>query len=129
MEVTEDNVVRGVVNTLNDGTRRLDPADASRLYDFRREAVRRVSAQHVGGGVLAWTQDHRWAPALMLGALVIAAWFGLRGGLVGAPAPAPVPDNAIDVLLLTDAVPPQAFADWSLVTRENVTGAVCFDQR
>lgn len=125
MEVTEDNVVRGVVNTLNDGTQRLDPGVASRLYDLRREAVRRVSAQHVGGGVLAWTQDHRWAPALMLGALVIAALFGLSH----TPAPSSVPDNAIDVLLLTDAVPPQAFADWSLVTRENVTGTVCFDQR
>lgn len=125
MEVTEDNVVRGVVNTLNEGTRSLDPAVASRLYDLRREAVRRVSAHHVGGGVLAWAQDHRWAPALLFSGLLVAAWFVL----MRSPTPASVPDNTIDVLLLTDAVPPQAFADWSLVTRESITGPVCFDQR
>lgn len=112
--MNEQELTRGVIAALDQGARELDPVAASRLYDIRREAVRRVSAQHVGQGVLAWTQHHLWAPLLLLALLILAAWYGL------APRELPVADpNNVDVLLLTDAVPPQAFADWSLVTRDN----------
>ncbi|MBI5330629.1 MAG: DUF3619 family protein [Betaproteobacteria bacterium] len=112
--MNEQDVTRRVVETLDQGARELPPEVASRLYDLRREAVRRISARHVGQGVLAWTQHHLWAPALLLGLLILAAWYGLT------PRERPVAEpNNVDVLLLTDAVPPQAFADWSLVTRDN----------
>lgn len=113
-------MVRGVVDTLNEGARTLDPAVTSRLYDIRREAVRRVSAQHVGGGVLAWSRDHIWAPVLLLALISLGAWHGLRT----SQSPLPAETSNVDILLLTGTVPPQAFADWSLVSRDNAE-AVC----
>jgi len=111
-----------VIGALDAGTRRLDDATLSRLYASRRQAVSALQARHAGGGVLALGRH----PALLglgLAALLLTgAWLALRQP---ALQPSPVPDTSeLDIQLLTGELPPQVFADWSLVTRENVE-AVC----
>ena len=52
----------------------------------------------------------------------MVAWLALRQPVPSKPV---TPDtSALDIQLLTGELPPQVFADWSLVTRENVE-AVC----
>jgi hypothetical protein len=122
MKQQDDKFVQQVTNTLDDGTRRLDAETLSRLYDSRRQAMSAVHSHHVGQGVLALKRH----PALLgLGIAVLlltAAWLGLRQPQPYRPAPSDT--SELDIQLLTGKVPPQVFADWSLVTKEHVE-AVC----
>jgi hypothetical protein len=111
-----------VIETLNQGTCNLDAGTLSRLYDSRRQAVAALHAHHAGQGVLALKRH----PALwgfgFVSILLIAAWLGMKQPPVQKPA---APENSeLDIQLLTGELPPQVFADWSLVTRDNVE-AVC----
>jgi hypothetical protein len=107
---------------LDQGARDLPPATCAALYDRRRQAMTALSARHVGGGALALS---RHPVRVALGALLV---LGVLGWLLMQPgprqAPASLDSGELDVLLLTGELPPQVFADWSLVTRENVE-AVC----
>lgn len=111
-----------VIGALDAGTRRLDEATLSRLYASRRQAVSALQVRHAGGGALVFRQH----PALWLmglaAMLLTGAWLAFRQP---AAPPPPVPDTSeLDIQLLTGELPPQVFADWSLVTRESVE-AVC----
>ena len=120
---TLEQTAARVVETLEQGTRELDAKTLSGLYDGRRQALAALHARHVGGGVLA-LQRH---PALwglgLASALLILAWLAMQPA--GPQRPAAMPDTSdLDIQLLTGELPPQVFADWSLVTKENVE-AVC----
>jgi hypothetical protein len=116
-------VARRVIGALDRGTRHLDAGTLSRLYDSRRRALSTLHAHHAGQGLLVLRRH----PALFVGLglislFVVGLWFGL-GRFV--PWGGSVSDTSrLDIQLLTGELPPQVFADWSLVTRENVD-AVC----
>lgn len=114
-----------VVDALNLGIRQLDAETLSRLYAARRQAVAALHVQHAGPGLLA-LKRHPALLALGLGAvLVLAVWLALKE----PPAQRPVIQDTskLDIQLLTGELPPQVFADWSLVTRENVENVCLAD--
>lgn len=116
------DTARRVIAALDQGTSDLDAKTLSRLYDSRRQAVSVLHAQHAGEGLLVLRRH----PVLWrLGAvsiLLVAVWLGMQHTKSQAPA---ISENSeLDIQLLTGELPPQVFADWSLVTRENVD-AVC----
>lgn len=122
MKQQDDEFVRQVTNILDAGTRQLDAETLSRLYDSRRQATSMLHAHHAGQGVLA-LRRHPVLLGLGLAVLLLAAaWLGLMQPRPHHPA---LPDTSeLDIQLLTGKVPPQVFADWSLVTKEQVE-AVC----
>ena len=116
------NTAEKVVEALNLGTRTLDAKTLSRLYDSRRQAMAALHAQHAGHGLLALKQHPILVGLGTVAVLLAAAWLGMQQPKVQSPA---MTDNSeLDIQLLTGELPPQVFADWSLVTRENVE-AVC----
>ena len=119
---TASAVARRVVESLDQGTRQLEPSTLASLYGIRRKALSAVHARHMGQGVLALTR-HPIATAVMLAAIVAAALWFSQGQPRNKPSSAP-DTSALDIQLLTGEVPPQVFADWSLVTQENI-GDVC----
>ncbi len=113
--MNEQDLVEDIRQALDDGLDRMDQATRARLLEARRGAMNPARPAGAPGMVLALARRHSRAAILLvlIGALLAGAWFGLR-----AP---PAPDNAeLDILLLTDDIPPPAFADWSLVRREDV---------
>ena len=112
--MNEAPFVRDIKDSLDQGLDRIDPAARSRLYEARRRAVHLAGSTSRGSGVLALTRDHPWRIALVLASgLLLAAWWATR----------PVPqseDVDVDIMLLTGNIPPQAYADWRLVSREDV---------
>lgn len=121
LDNTGDTAER-VIKALDQGTSHLDTATLSRLYDSRRQAVSALHAHHTGQGLLALRQH----PALwglgLVSVLLVGAWLTMQQPQPQAPA---ISENSeLDIQLLTGELPPQVFADWSLVTRENVE-AVC----
>lgn len=125
MKQQNDEFVRKVTNILDEGTRQLDAETLSRLYDSRRQATSTLHAHHAGQGLLALKRHSVFLGlGLGLAALLLAAvWLGLKQPQPHQPA---LPDTSeLDIQLLTGKVPPQVFADWSLVTKEHVE-AVCF---
>ncbi len=111
-----------VIDSLNAGSRNLDAETLSRLYDSRRQALAAVHAQHVGQGSLALRQHPiLWGVALV-SVLLLGAWIALWKPVPQIPAS--LDGSDLDIQLLTGELPPQVFADWSLVTRENVE-SVC----
>jgi hypothetical protein len=111
-----------ITEALDQGTRQLDAETLSHLYASRRQALAAVHAQHAGRGILA-LKRHPLLLTLSLGAiLLLAAWFAQYRHAVQHP---PAADTSeLDIQLLTGEVPPQVFADWGLVTQENVE-AIC----
>ncbi len=118
---TTGPVADRVIDTLNQGARHMDAGTLARLYDSRRQALATLHAQHAGQGALLL----RHHPALwglgFVAILLIAAWLGLKPPVSQVPA---ADSSELDIQLLTGELPPQVFADWSLVTKENVD-AVC----
>lgn len=112
--MNEHDLVSDIKRSLDAGIERMDEGTRAQLRVARREALSPPHSAGSRGMVLALAQRHPLILALILVcALLTGAWFGLR-----AP---PAPDNAeLDILLLTDDIPPPAFADWSLVRREDM---------
>ncbi|MEW6676531.1 MAG: DUF3619 family protein [Pseudomonadota bacterium] len=110
------------VAALDEGVRDLPPATCAALYDRRRQAMAALSARHVGGGTLALSRHPGLIAAGVLLLLGVLVWVWMQPG--PRQAPASLESGELDVLLLTGELPPQVFADWSLVTQENVE-AVC----
>lgn len=110
-----------VREVLDDGARQLEADTLSRLYASRRQAVASLQSYQAQGDVLALKRH----PLLWgLGGLLLLAvvWVFLQNPL---PTPFFGTDTSdLDIQLLTGELPPQVFADWSLVTREN-TEALC----
>jgi hypothetical protein len=119
---TRGKLTASVIDALNQGTRELDPGTLSHLYDSRRQAMTAVHAQHAGQGLLALRQHPVLWGLGLVSLLIVAAWLGYRSPMVQAPAATDTTD--LDIQLLTGELPPQVFADWSLVTQENVE-AIC----
>jgi len=120
-----DPAIQNWCAILDQGVASLPPDTRSALYDRRRQALAcRPAAENavLGGGVLVMAREHpAWVMGLML-ILALATW------LLAFPPynlHSDAADTAdLDIELLTGELPPQVFADWSLVTRENVE-AVC----
>jgi len=115
-----------VIDSLNAGSRNLDAATLSRLYDSRRQALAAVHAQHAGQGSLALRQHPVIWGVGLVSVLLLGAWMVLWRPSPHLPTnmPTNLESSDLDVQLLTGELPPQVFADWSLVTRENVE-SVC----
>ena len=111
-----------VIKTLDLGTRNMDARTLSRLYDSRRQALAALHAQHAGQGLLVLRRHPALASLGLLSALLVGVWFATHQP--ARPGPATPDTSALDIQLLTGELPPQVFADWSLVTEENVE-AVC----
>jgi len=116
------NLTASVIDTLNQGTRQLEAGTLSRLYAIRRRAVSAIHAHHAGGGLLVLRQHPALLGLGLVAVLIVAAWLADRSPM--APSPASPDTTEQDIQLLTGELPPQVFADWGLVTQENVE-AVC----
>lgn len=111
---------------LDEGARDLPADTLAALYDQRRQAVSRAAvrlhARPAGTGLLVLEHHPGWWIALATLLLLTAIWWMGRSPL---PQPlSPQELTELDIKLLTGELPPQVFADWSLVTQENVE-AVC----
>lgn len=112
--MNEQDLVNEIRRTLDEDLARMDASTRASLHVARRAALDPASRTGSSGAILAMARRHPWLITLILaGGLLAGAWFGLRS--------TPSPNNAeLDIMLLTDAIPPQAFADWRLVRREDV---------
>lgn len=117
-----DPTVSRVVAMLDQGARELDTQTLARLYAGRRQAVASAQGHQAATPVLVLRRHPVWAGLALASALLVMAWMALESG--GRGQPAPLDTGELDIQLLTGELPPQVFADWSLVTRENVE-AVC----
>jgi hypothetical protein len=116
--VNEHDLADEIRQVLDDGLDRMDGETRARLHAARRQVLNSAFTPDGRGGALALArQHHRIVLALLAGALFLTAWFMLR--------PEPLADGGdLDILLLTDDIPPQIYADWRLVRREDV-GPLC----
>lgn len=121
LDNTGDTAER-VIKALDQGTRNLDAVTLSRLYDSRRRAVSALHAHHAGQGLLVLRQHPALWGVGLVSVLLVGAWLAMQQPQ--PPKPAISENSELDIQLLTGELPPQVFADWSLVTRENVE-AVC----
>lgn len=113
--MNESPFIRDIKHSLDHGLDQVDPATRSKLYDARRQAVNQAISANGQAGVLALARHHPWRVALLLAApLLLALWWGTR------PPPPQAGDAEVDIQLLTGSIPPQAYADWRLVNREDV---------
>lgn len=114
---------RAITRHLDHGVDQLDAPTRERLYAARRQAVSRANARAaatgVGGGLLALRRQ----PALWLGAAALLAGLVWTTWRTAPPDESALPAS-LDLQLLTGDLPPQVFADWGLVTQEQVE-AVC----
>jgi hypothetical protein len=111
-------LARHVRAALDESVARLDTRTRERLFEARQQAMRALPARHAGGSVLALSREHPWLTWSLAGALLMAAAIALQQWRAGPG------DAELDILMLTDDIPPQAFVDWELVRREHV-GALC----
>jgi hypothetical protein len=101
--VNQSGFIRSLARALDQGTRELDAATTARLAAMRREAVR-GGGRHTGQGALVHAHRHPWLSIAMAAGLLLAGWFVLH---LQQPS-----DNAeTDILLLTDELPPNAYAE------------------
>ncbi len=116
--MSERDFIGHVRAALDDSLERLDAATRARLSGARHEALAARRRAPAGAGALALVRHHPRALALaFLLCLALAAWFGMR------PRTPPEGGN-VDIELLTGDIPPQVYADWRLVRREDV-GSQC----
>lgn len=112
--MNEQALVDDIRQALDEDLGRMDQGTLARLQAARRTALDPARRATPSGSVIALARRHPWFVTLvLLCGLLAGVWFGLR--------PKPALDNTeLDIMLLTDAIPPQAFADWRLVRREDV---------
>lgn len=115
--MNEQEFAGEIRRSLDTGLDQMDRAVAARLHAARRSALNRTAPAGGGANVLALARRH--ASLLVLGtgmAILAALWFGLLAPV----APPAVDTGPLDIMLLTDDIPPQAYADWRLVRSEDV---------
>jgi hypothetical protein len=106
-----NDVGKRLAKTLDQGTRELDQATLAKLAAIRHTAL---SCHHpaphpAGHGPLAWTLHHPWRTGLFAACLLSAVWLGVAWQL-------PADSRDIDILLLTDELPPQAYAEKEFIS-------------
>lgn len=102
--MNHEDFAKRLAATLDQGARELDPMLATRLSALRRQAVNaRHGHHHVGHGVVAWTHDHPWIAMALAVCLLLTGWLGYQ--------PQSGDNGEVDILLLTDDLPPQAYAE------------------
>jgi hypothetical protein len=122
LEETSGDIAARVIRTLDHGARQLDAGTLARLYDSRRRALAFLQAHPAGQGLLVLRRHPALTGLGLATMLLMGAWLALHPS--PPPHPATADTSALDIQLLTGELPPQVFADWSLITRENVE-AVC----
>ena len=116
--MNERDLIDEIRQVLDDGIDRMDGDTRARLHSARRQVLNSAFTPDGRGGALALApRQHRIALLLLACALFFIAWFILR--------PEPIAEGGnLDIMLLTDDIPPQIYADWRLVRREDV-GPLC----
>jgi hypothetical protein len=112
--VNEDRFVRDIKQSLDEGLDQIDTGIRTQLYIARRQALTDRRSPSGNLGILTLAGKHPWLIATLLASgLLLAAWSGLHS--------TPTSEDAqVDIMLLTGNIPPQAYADWRLVRREDV---------
>jgi len=107
--MNDEEFAHSITATLNQATRELGTPVTSRLSEMRRHALAAGRDQHRNGhGVLVWTHDHPWITLIMAVCIGVAGWAGFQRQYT---------DNGeVDIQLLTDDLPPQAYADGDFAT-------------
>lgn len=119
--MNEDGFVRDIKKSLDEGLEQLDAQTRAHLHAVRRRAMAHPISSNGPSGILALAGQHPWlVVALLASGLLLAVWAGLQSN--SSPASE---DAQVDIMLLTGNIPPQAYADWSLVHREDVVGEQC----
>lgn len=101
--MNEQEIIRATTRALDQGTRELDTATLAALASARSRAVR-GSPQLAGHGLLSHGQRHPWLGLAMAAVLLLVGWFLYQ-------AQRPVDTGEADILLLTDDLPPSAYAE------------------
>jgi hypothetical protein len=99
-----NDVGKRIAEILDQGCRSLDTTTVAQLASMRRLALSNRKHSQVGQGLLAWTHDHPWRTMLLAATLLVAAWTGYSWQQ-------PSDNSDVDILLLTDELPPQAYAE------------------
>lgn len=111
--MNQEQFAQDLIRTLDAGTRELDAATLAQLHAFRRAATAEADTHHAARGALVWVRHHPWLPAGLAAGLLMLGWLAYQRPQA--------PDNSdVDILLLTEGIPPQAFADWSLVQQDHM---------
>lgn len=119
--MNEDGFVRDIKQSLDEGLEQLDAGTRAHLHAGRRRAMAKTTSSNGPIGVLALAGQHPWFVAAALASgLLLAAWSGLHPNSDSTSE-----DAQVDIMLLTGNIPPQAYADWSLVRHEDVVGEQC----
>lgn len=114
--MNEDRFVRDIKQSLDEGLVQIDADIRARLFTARRRAMADAISANGRFGLLTLAGQHPWLiAALLASGLLLAVWSGLRSNSIP-----PSEDAQVDIMLLTGNIPPQAYADWRLVHREDI---------
>lgn len=114
--MNEDQFVRDIKQSLDEGLVQIDADIRARLYTARRRATADSISANGRFGMLTLARQHPWfIAALLASGLLLAVWSGLHSNSTPSSE-----DAQVDIMLLTGNIPPQAYADWRLVHREDV---------
>lgn len=103
--MNERDFAKRITTSLDEGARQLDPVLAMRLASMRRLAVdNRPAHYHMGHGVAVWAHEHPWVVMLLAISILFSGWLGYSQRQTGD-------SGDVDILLLTDDLPPQAYAE------------------
>lgn len=98
-----DDFIRTLTKALDQGAMDLDANTQTRLAGMRRAAVRN-GIRHAGHGTLAYIPRHPWLGGAVVLGLLLAGWLLLQSQRSADTA-------ETDILLLTDDLPPNAYAN------------------
>ena len=106
--MNQQDFIRTVTKALDQGVRGIDARTSARLAGARRFAVQN-GVRHAGHGTLAYIPRHPWLGGAVALGLLLAGWLLLQAQRS--------PDTAeTDILLLTDDLPPNAYANQDFST-------------
>lgn len=101
--MNEQDFIRDITRTLDTGVRDLDASTTARLASARRHALS-DGHTHAGSGILVQAHRHPLLGVAMAIALAVAGWLLLN-------LQQPADTGEADILLLTDELPPNAYAE------------------
>lgn len=101
--MNHQDFIRTLTQALDQGVRDLDAHTSTRLAGMRSVAVRN-GIRHAGHGTLAHIPRHPWLGGAVVLGLLLAGWLLLQSQRSSDTA-------ETDILLLTDDLPPNAYAN------------------